>query len=167
MGASQRLAAVVALGLVVIATFLVVYLVNEPNRRAEAAAYMQATSVERGTKLYVQYCILCHGPEGMGGKTGPNYIGIPLNTPLNQTTDSIKGEKRAEQLATTIAEGRGKEPREMPAWGAENNGPLNTQQIEDLVIMIRNGDWERVHEEALEHFDGNIPTPTPLPSSSS
>lgn len=164
MGASQRLAAVVALGLVVIATFLVVYLVNEPNRRAEAAAYMHETSIERGTRLYVQYCITCHGPEGKGGKTGPNYIGAPLDLPVNTTTDPIKGERRAEQLATTIIEGRGEEPRKMPAWGAEFNGPLNSEQVQDLVIMIRNGDWKKVHEEALHHYDGNIPTPTPLPS---
>jgi mono/diheme cytochrome c family protein len=157
------LAAVVALGLVVIATFLVVYLVNEPHRRAEAAAYMHETSIERGTKLYVQYCITCHGPEGMGSKTGPNYIGLPLNTELNKTTDPIKGEKREELLTTTITNGRGSPPRQMPAWGAVKNGPLNTEQVQDLVAMIRNGDWQKVHQEALKHYDGNIPTPTPPP----
>ncbi|CCF84657.1 c-type cytochrome [Nitrolancea hollandica] len=158
------MAAVVALGLVVIATFLVVYLVNEPNRRAEAAAYMQEVSIERGTKLYVQYCITCHGPEGKGGKTGPNYIGAPLDLAVNTTTDPIKGEKRAEQLKETIINGRGELPRKMPAWGAENNGPLNSEQVDDLVHMIRHGDWQKVHEEALKHYKGNIPTPTPLPS---
>lgn len=142
------------------------YLVNEPHRRAEAAAYMHESSIERGTTLYVTYCITCHGPDGMGTKTGPNYIGLPLNTDANKTTDPVKGAKREDIIRTTITNGRGTAPRKMPAWGEANNGPFNDQQIDDLVNMIRNGDWAKVHAEALKHYQGSIPTPTPLPSPS-
>jgi sulfur oxidation c-type cytochrome SoxX len=139
---------------------LVVYLVYEPFRRAQASEYIREVSVKRGTELYVQYCVGCHGSAGLGAQGAPGFIGLPLNTEQNQITDPIEGEERTALLTETIVNGR----RQMPAWGAENNGPLNSEQVNNLVNMIRFGDWEEVHEAVIEHYGGE-PTPTATRSS--
>lgn len=46
----------------------------------------------------------------------------------------------------------------MPAWGEE----LNAEQIDELVIMIQNVDWDHVYNEAIESA-GGYPTPPQAP----
>ena len=53
-------------GLVGLATLMVVYLANEPNRREAEAEEQQHVAIERGIDTYVQYCVVCHGPAGEG-----------------------------------------------------------------------------------------------------
>ena len=81
MGAVQKLATVVIIGLVALATVLVVYLADEPNRRGGETTEQEALALERGTALYITYCLQCHGPAGLGrdGQEDPARIGAPLN----------------------------------------------------------------------------------------
>ncbi|MGH9174434.1 MAG: c-type cytochrome [Vicinamibacterales bacterium] len=159
MGASQKLATVVAIGLVIVATFTVVYLFNEPNRRETAAEDKLQESAHRGIELYVQNCLVCHGENGLA----EGRQGIPLNTEQNQVADEALWELREPVIRRTIERGRGEI---MPAWSQEENGPLNAEQITDLVNMIHLGLWEEVEQEALAANDGQIPTPPPLPTPS-
>ena len=52
MGAVQKLATVVIVGLVGLATLLVVYAANEGNRTAAEAQEQQDVAVERGIETY-------------------------------------------------------------------------------------------------------------------
>jgi mono/diheme cytochrome c family protein len=156
VGAEQRLATVVAIGLVLTATVVMVYLFNEPNRRATAEEAKTEESAMRGVDLYVQFCLQCHGEDGMAtGRTG-----VPLNIPQNQTTDPILWEQREEVIRRTIERGRG---QVMPAWAQSDGGPLNSEQILDLVNLIHLGIWDEVEAATLERY-GAIPTPPPLPT---
>ena len=157
MGSSQREATIVALGLVIVATLVVVYLFNEPHRRNVATADKQTESVDRGVALFNQYCVPCHGPDGKA----TNRQGIPLNTAQNQSTDPAIGPARESLIRNTIHRGRG---TVMPSWGQTDGGPLNDEQIDDLVTLIRTGNWDKVTELALAQNGGQLPTPPPAPT---
>jgi len=154
---SQRIATFVAVGLVVVATMVVVYLFNEPTRRATSEEGKTEESAERGVGIYVQYCVVCHGEDGKA--TGRQ--GIPLNTPQNQEEDEILWDPREEIIRLAIVRGRG---QIMPAWGESDDGPLNDEQVTDLVNLIHLGIWEDVTEATLDANEGQIPTPQPLPT---
>jgi mono/diheme cytochrome c family protein len=157
VGASQREATVVAIGLVIVATLAVVYLFNEPNRRDTAAADKIEESAHRGIELYAQYCVQCHGEDGLA--TG--RIGVPLNTEQNQTEDPLQWEQREPIIRRTIERGRG---AVMPAWHQSEQGPLNDEQVTDLVNLIHEGLWDEVTATVLEQNNGQIPTPPPPPT---
>jgi cytochrome c oxidase subunit II len=158
VGASQKLATVVAIGLVIVATFSVVYLFNEPNRRETAAEDKLEESAHRGVEVYVSNCLVCHGEDGKA--TGRQ--GIPLNTDQNQV-EGAAWELREPIIRRTIERGRG---QIMPAWHQSEGGPLNDEQVTDLVNMIHLGKWDAVYEEALAANGGQAPTPPPLPTAS-
>jgi nitrite reductase (NO-forming) len=49
----------------------------------------------------------------------------------------------------------------MPAWGEANAGPLNDEQIEELIVFIQNVDWNHVYNEAVA-ASGGYPTAPPV-----
>lgn len=157
MESSQRIATFVAVGLVVVATMVVVYLFNEPDRRATSDEAKTEESAERGVALFVQYCVLCHGEDGMA--TGRQ--GIPLNTEQNQEEDDTLWAPREHIIRRAIERGRGPI---MPAWSDTEDGPLNQEQVTDLVNLIHLGIWENVTAATLAANDGQIPRPPPLPT---
>jgi uncharacterized cupredoxin-like copper-binding protein len=82
-----------------------------------------------------------------------------LNTTENQLGVNAQGtpvsgglEARADFIRKTIHEGRPNTV--MPAWGEENGGPLNDEQIEELVTMIQHVDWNEVYNEAVTAAGG-------------
>jgi sulfur oxidation c-type cytochrome SoxX len=145
VGAERRIATVVAMGMVLVSTIVLVYLFNEENRRDTEASAQIETSLHRAAQTYASNCVVCHGPEGLAGE---GRQGIPLNTPENQTTDPTLGEQRTEVIQTTIERGRG---AIMPAWLNTEGGPLNQQQVNDLVLLIREGAWDLTLEADIEH----------------
>lgn len=178
MGAVQKLATVVIVGLVGLSTLLVVYLANEPNRREAEAREQEHAAVERAIETYVQNCLQCHGPAGEGLFAGDGRIGLPLNPAAgppkeadappdwhdNQSDDPAIWAEREDALYEVINDGRGL----MPAWGtgAEGGALLNQEEIYELVEMIHTVDWNLVYNEVIEANDGAYPTappPTPAP----
>lgn len=162
MGAVQKLATVVIVGLVALATVLVVYLADEPTRRGSETTEQEDISLERGTALYITYCLQCHGPAGYGAlaEEEPRRIGLPLNqsaseldpsqetTVIFQSDDPVQQEKAESYIRYSIIYGKPADPRlgkVMPAFGDE----LNVQQVNDLVYLIMNGDWDYVYNEAV------------------
>jgi len=175
VGAVQKLATTVIVGLVALATVLVVLLANEPNRRDDEEAEQEEVAITRAIETYIVNCVACHGPGGEGsstpGEQGTGRIGAPLggNTPqgqrvqaLNQSTDPATREEREDVIRDALNYGRGQEPFSMPAWGIEGDNQLNQEQIEELVLMIQNVDWDRVYNEAV-HELGGYPTVQPAP----
>ncbi len=175
MGAVQKLATAVIVGLVGLATLLVVYLADEPNRRAAEAQEQQHVAIERGIQTYISNCVVCHGPAGEGysepGAKGTGRVGMPLGgstelglkaTENNQSEeDPIHFAERTALLTKTLNNGRGL----MPAFGsgAEGGELLNPEQIHELVLMIQHADWNEVYNATIE-YDGGYPTFPPAPA---
>jgi uncharacterized cupredoxin-like copper-binding protein/mono/diheme cytochrome c family protein len=174
VGAVQKLATTVIVGLVGLATLLVVYLANEPNRREAEAVEQEHVAVERGVQTYIQNCVVCHGPAGEGvtepGARGTGRIGLPLGgsteggiaaTELNQSEDPTTREERYNIIVNTLQNGRGL----MPAFGrgADGGALLNDEQIHELALMIQHVDWDHVYNETVAEL-GGYPTPGPAPA---
>ncbi len=163
MGAVQKLATVVIVGLVALATVLVFYLADEDNRIDAEEQSQEHDAIERAIANYVSLCLACHGPAGEGylapGEMGTGRIGAPLGgdtfaTRLNQEGIQSNGtpypggvNARATVIAETIHNGRVSVG--MPAWSEANGGALNDAQIEELVTMIQHVDWNEVYNESL------------------
>jgi plastocyanin len=168
VGAVQRLATMVIVGLVALSTILVLYLADESNRIDAKEEELQEAAVERGTANYLSLCLPCHGPAGEGRTAGDGRVGAALggvNTSLNQTGINAQGtpyagglDARTSYLIKTIHDGIAPI---MPAWGVENGGPLNDDQIAELVTMIQHVDWNVVYNEAVEQAGGQYPTAIP------
>ena len=174
MGAVQKLATVVIVGLVALSALLVVYLADEPNRMAAEVVEKEEFAIEDGMSTYLQNCVVCHGPAGEGysepGAEGTGRIGAPLGgdtelgraaTELNQSEDPVVRQQRNTLITQTLHNGRGL----MPAFGrgAEGGALLNDEQIENLAFMIQNVDWDLVYNEVIA-ATGGYPTFPPPPA---
>lgn len=111
-----------------IALFLTLYWIFEPSRMKATAEKMRLEAVERGRSLYLTHCADCHRKNGQGSK------GIP---PLN--SKRFLQEVKDEVMHKIIE--RGIPKTGMAPLGDTEGGPLNSEQIENLVAFIRN--WEK------------------------
>jgi plastocyanin/mono/diheme cytochrome c family protein len=176
VGSVQRMATVVIVGLVALSTVLFLYLGDEDNRIDSKAAEQQEIAIERGMQTYLSNCLQCHGPAGEGytepGVSGTGRIGAALggiNTSLNQQGVNAQGTPvaggvagRTTTIYDTIYFGL-KNPDgtyRMPPFSDTLGGPLNDEQINELVLLIQNGDWNEVYNHAIE-LSGGYPTPPP------
>ncbi len=75
----------------------------------------------RGSVLYDQNCVVCHGLNGEGR----------IGAPLAKAWPSIRPDL---EVKTTISNGVKGSP--MPAWSQANGGPLTEEEINDLVSFI-------------------------------
>lgn len=163
MGAVQKLATVVIIGLVAMATVLVVYLADEPSRRGGETSEQDALALERGTELYITYCLQCHGPSGYGaaGNEEPRRVGAVLNQSIAppdlsnpasvvfQSDDPVQQDRAADYIEYSLLYGKPSDPRQaekqMPAFGQE----LNVEEINDLIYLIMYGDWNYIYNQAV------------------
>jgi plastocyanin/mono/diheme cytochrome c family protein len=174
VGAVQKLATVVIVGLVALSALLVVYLADEPNRMAAERVEKDEVAIHRGIATYLANCLICHGPAGEGfsepGAEGTGRIGMPLGgdteqgraaTERNQTEDPTDRQARYNEIVKVINDGRGL----MPAWGtgAEGGALLNAEQIHELALMIQNVNWNEVYNESIA-ASGGYPTFPPAPA---
>ena len=128
----------------------------------------------RGAYVYASLCFDCHGKRGEG------LVGLTLNKPDFRATCDFYGNqaqpdkpcKKGTQpglpqgpddtkvydfISKTVARGR---PRpapaiSMPAWSRDEGGPLNAEQIRQVVTFIMFGNWDeplRVREEEAEEL---------------
>ncbi len=113
---------------VAIAAILTVYWLSEPYRVKMDAERMRAKSAAKGKILYMTHCARCHGEKG-----GPRRGIRPINSKdyLKNVDDTI--------LYKIIE--RGIPGTGMAALGDKEGGPLNPEQIRDLVAFIRS--WEK------------------------
>ena len=125
-----------------LAIFLPVLYLREPTRQAGAAEAFLDVSRERGHTTFEQFCARCHGKDAHGGtvkrfKQPGNPDAAPADYPapdLTKIYERHPGERVADVASKTINGGRPGTP--MPAWGVRNNGPMNDQQITDLVNWL-------------------------------
>ena len=111
-----------------IATFLTVYWLLEPQRVRVEAETMGTKSAEKGKPLYMTHCARCHGETG-----GPQKRIRAINSKnyLEAVEDTI--------LYKIIE--RGIPKTGMVALGDREGGPLNPEQLNQLVAYLRS--WEK------------------------
>ena len=141
---------------VALTVFLAVLLpflyLREPVRQKAAASKEMSESVRLGHETFEEFCARCHGPEAEGGVV-KRYV-----------TPGVKGAKPADVQAPNLHEiftrhpdedvatvawtaiQKGRPPTPMPTWGVRYGGPMNDQQITDLVnylLSIQSDDKDR------------------------
>ena len=125
---------------------------REPVRQKAAASKELTESVRLGQATFTEFCARCHGPNAEGG-TVERYV-----------TPGVKGAKPTDVQAPNLHEvysrhpdqdvaavawetiQKGRPPTPMPTWGVRYGGPMNDQQITDLVnyiLSIQSDDKER------------------------
>ena len=131
---------------VALTVFLAVLLpflyLREPVRQKAAASKELTESVRLGQATFEEFCARCHGPEAEGGVV-KRYVtpGVKGAKPadvqapnLHEIYSRHRGEDVATVAWTTIQKGR--PPTPMPTWGVRYGGPMNDQQITDLVNYL-------------------------------
>lgn len=165
MGSVQKLATVVMIGLVALATVTLIYVANEPNRRDTESTTQNDLAIERGTKLFITYCLQCHAPGGEGAAEKTGRIGGVLNQsvlgdtsklPIVFQSDDPSMQSKAEHyIRYRIANGYPGDPSKplvMPAFGPE----LNVEETNDLVYLVMHGDWNYVYNQAVLTTGKNV-----------
>jgi mono/diheme cytochrome c family protein len=126
--------------------------------------------VIRGRNLYANLCFDCHGKTGLGASdpSQPDLPGLPLNKPDfkydNIKSDPAKLAQVESLLELTIHRGRAKPPPgiSMPAWGSQDGGPLNDEQIRQLVAFIEHApdrEWNDIVTVRRELGLADVPNP--------
>ena len=142
-----------------LALFLPAYWLFFEQQRGSAAGIEQRTeSIHRGKVIFgptppgvahgfQANCAQCHGTNAEGGVKGRTWIPPGTSKPvayqapslndvfIRQTVGAKKNAKDAYNFVyETIARGRAGAP--MPTWGLGYGGPMNDQQIEDVVNFL-------------------------------
>lgn len=141
--------------MVIVAVGLPLYWAREPSRQEGAVRGFDVRAAGRGLVLFQPTgspipegnighfgCGGCHGPEGQGGSTV--YVmpdPIDPDKPPRQVSwaapplDTVLLRYSEEEVKAILVYGRANTP--MPAWGVEGGGPMNDQQITDLIAYIK------------------------------
>ena len=157
---------------VISAIGLPLYWLREPSRQAGAAHGFDKRAAERGRILFQPAdspipagnvghfgCGGCHGTEGQGGvatfampdpknPTAPprqvKWEAPPLNTVTLRYTE--------DQIRSVLVYGRPNTP--MPPWGVLGGGPMNDQQIDDLIAYMKEleVDATQAQQEAMSKY---------------
>ena len=119
-----------------LAISLPLYFLTEQQRQEGFVVEFAEGSIERGEHLVAEFgCFNCHGPEGTGG-VAP-YIekrsGIAVEWAAPSLND-VFFRYEEDEVNFWVTYGRGNTP--MPAWGIPGGGPLNDQQVEDVVNYL-------------------------------
>lgn len=80
----------------------------------------------KGKDRYEQYCVVCHGPRGLGD--GP--MAKATTPPATRLTAPDVRNKTDQDLLAIIADGKS---ASMPAW----RGILNDQELLDVMAYVR------------------------------
>jgi mono/diheme cytochrome c family protein len=137
---------------VFLAVLLPFLYLREPARQEAAASKELKESVRLGKATFEEFCSRCHGTEAQGGKV-ERYVtpGVRNAKPTDvQAPDlrEIHSRHPDEDVATVAwtAIQKGRPPTPMPTWGVRYGGPMNDQQITDIVnylLSVQSDDKQR------------------------
>lgn len=135
------------LAILTIVAVLPLYAWLEPQRMETAQTDLREDFVAYAAVMYVENCAICHGAagEGIGATPGLNNDGLRMAD--------------YDTLYKVIA--RGRYGTLMAPWHTEEGGIYTDYQIEQLIALIRYGDWAEVDELAASQ--GLIPPTLPVP----
>ncbi|HSJ84148.1 MAG TPA: c-type cytochrome [Acidimicrobiia bacterium] len=120
-----------------LAVSLPLYFLGEPARQDGFVDEFSTASVTRGQHIVEEFaCFSCHGPEGSGGTT--NYVekrsGVTVSWAA-PSLDDVFYRYDEDEVNYWVTYGRGNTP--MPPWGIPGGGPLNADQVTDVVSYLR------------------------------
>lgn len=120
-----------------LAVSLPLYFLNEPARQEGFVGEFSTASVTRGEHIVEEFaCFSCHGPEGSGGTT--EYVEKRSGVTVSWAAPSLNDvffRYDEDEVNYWVTYGRGNTP--MPAWGVPGGGPLNAEQVVDVVNYLR------------------------------
>ena len=127
---------------VLLAVLLPFLYLREPVRQKAAANKELTESVRLGQATFEEFCSRCHGDNAEGG-TVKRYVtpGVKNAKPTDVQAPNlheIYSRHPDEDVAAVAWEAiqKGRPPTPMPTWGVRYGGPMNDQQITDLVNYI-------------------------------
>jgi len=154
---SKRLNSVLVSALLstaVIAVVMPIYFLNETGRQESAEHRFEEIAIERGHEWWLEYqCFNCHGADGNGG--GAPYVETRSGIATTWSAPSLNDvlyRYTPEEARFWIVYGRQGTP--MPAWGTEGGGPLNSQQIDELIAYITS--IQLPQDEVLAKTEGAV-----------
>ncbi|MCB8943658.1 MAG: c-type cytochrome [Ardenticatenaceae bacterium] len=130
-----------------IVVVLPVYGWLEPQRMEQAQTDLRTEFVSDAALMYVENCAICHGATGEGIGATP-----ALDNEGLRTADY-------DVLYKVIA--RGRYDTAMAPWHIDEGGIFTDYQIDELIALIRYGDWTQINE--LAATQGLIPPALPVP----
>ncbi len=145
-------AAVVFSGFLAIS--LPLYFLTEQNRQESFVHAFEEEAVERGHHLITEFaCESCHGPGFVGGAASyvekRSDISVTWAAPA---LDDIFYRYETDEVRFWLVYGRANSP--MPPWGLAGNGPMNDQQIDDIIAYLAS--IQISQDEALAKADTGV-----------
>lgn len=138
----------------ILAVSIPLYFLTEPNRQESFVEAFHEESVERGAHLVEEFaCESCHGPGFVGGAA--SYVEKRSDISVSWAAPALNDivyRYDTDEIRFWLVYGRANSP--MPAWGLAGNGPMNDQQIDDLIAYIES--VQIPQDEALEKADTAI-----------
>lgn len=132
-----------ALATLFMSLWLPAYWWREPVRQAEKRAFFENRGIEEGEKLYGELCSNCHGKSAEGGVMPytingrrVQYAEPPLRYIYNRYQEAGRSDEEIKQLMYD-AINRGRPNTPMPTWGLAFGGPLNSAQVDNLVLFLQ------------------------------
>jgi mono/diheme cytochrome c family protein len=120
-----------------LAISLPLYFLTEPDRQASFVDEFSQASVTRGEHIVTEFaCFSCHGPEGSGGVA--SYVEKRSGVTVGWAAPSLNDvlfRYDEDEVTFWVTYGRGNTP--MPAWGLPGGGPLNAEQVNDVVNYLK------------------------------
>ena len=146
-------------GAVVTAGFLTlampIYYLGELNRQEGFVEEFGDASLERGHEVWEEFgCGGCHGAAGGGGVAAflEDRSQVTVAGWASPALDDIFYRYDRDEISFWIVYGRANTP--MPPWGLEGGGPLNSQQVDDLLNYIESFQIDQT--QALLKVEGLI-----------
>lgn len=146
-------------GAVVTAGFLTlampIYYLGELNRQEGFVEEFGDASLERGHEVWEEFgCGGCHGAAGGGGVAAflEDRSQVTVSGWASPPLDDIFYRYDRDEIEFWIVYGRANTP--MPPWGLEGGGPLNSQQVQDLLNYIQSFQVDQT--QALLKVEGLI-----------
>lgn len=137
-----------------LAVGLPLYYLGEADRQAQFEEDFHTESVERGLDHWEEFaCASCHGADGSGGAATytERRSGVSVNWAAPSLNDVFYRFDR-DEVRYWITYGRQNTP--MPAWGVEGGGPMNEQQIDELLDFLESPEFQVPQAEAA----GQVPS---------
>jgi mono/diheme cytochrome c family protein len=133
------------IGLFIVGLGLPLYWLAEPGRQEGAVEFMQDQFAKRGEEMFATTakggfnCAFCHGENGEGGAApytitdadGRFVAQVDWKAPALNT---VLLRYSRQEVRYVLTYGRPFSP--MPAWGVAGGGPLNDQQLQNLIDYL-------------------------------
>ncbi|MBA3302787.1 MAG: cytochrome c, partial [Acidimicrobiia bacterium] len=147
---------------------LPLYWLAEPGRQAGAVEDFDEVFASRGEGLFAATadggfnCAGCHGGLGAVGGDVPYTLTDPETGQLRQVNwsapslNDVTLRMTDEQIYDVLVYGRPFSP--MPAWGLEGGGPMNDQQLDNLIAYLHSIEItpEAAQQQAAERAEAEL-----------